>query len=51
MFLDGPELGHSASDIRRLAAAGRSIRYLVPEAVATYIAEHHLYLPELWAKN
>ncbi len=42
-FLDGPELGHSASTIRRLAAAGRSVRYLVPDAVARYIAEHRPY--------
>ena len=51
LFLDGPDLGNSASDIRRRAASGRSIRYLVPEAVADYIARHRLYPPELWTKN
>lgn len=44
-FLDGPWLDISSSDIRRRAAVGRSIRYLVPDAVVRYIEEHHLYLP------
>lgn len=51
LFLDGPELGHSASDIRRRASQGRSIRYLVPSAVEAYIKEHSLYAPDLWQKN
>lgn len=42
-FLEGPELGDAASAVRRLAAAGRSIRYLVPPAVERYIREHELY--------
>ncbi|MFI5254808.1 MAG: nicotinate-nucleotide adenylyltransferase [Candidatus Limnocylindrales bacterium] len=42
-FLDGPELSHSASRIRRLVGEVRSIRYLVPPVVAAYIQEHHLY--------
>jgi len=33
----------SASDIRHRAAEGMSIRYLVPNAVEIYIAEHNLY--------
>jgi nicotinate-nucleotide adenylyltransferase len=33
----------SASDIRRRCASGHSIRYLVPDAVADYIAAHGLY--------
>jgi len=45
VFLDGPHLGHSATDIRERAMRGRSIRYLVPPAVAAYIGEHHLYQP------
>jgi nicotinate-nucleotide adenylyltransferase len=36
-------LAHSASDVRRRAAAGHSIRYLVPPAVEAYIREHRLY--------
>ena len=39
-------LAHSASDIRRRAEAGRSIRYLVPPAVEAYIRDHRLYRSE-----
>ena len=42
-FLDGPHLRLSASDLRARAAAGRSLRYLVPDAVAAYIGDHALY--------
>jgi nicotinate-nucleotide adenylyltransferase len=42
-FLDGPRMRLSASEIRDRAAAGRSVRYLVPDAVATYIGDHGLY--------
>jgi nicotinate-nucleotide adenylyltransferase len=42
-FLDGPRIRLSASEIRDRAAAGRSVRYLVPDAVAAYISDHDLY--------
>ena len=42
-FLDGPRLRLSASELRERAAAGRSLRYLVPDAVAAYIGDHGLY--------
>ena len=42
-FLDAPRLRLSASELRRRAAAGRSLRYLVPDAVAAYIGDHGLY--------
>lgn len=44
-FLEGPRLGLSSTALRARVASGRSIRYLVPDAVAGYIAEHWLYRP------
>lgn len=43
-FLDGPRMRLSASELRARAASGRSVRYLVPDAVAAYIDDHGLYL-------
>jgi nicotinate-nucleotide adenylyltransferase len=43
VMLDGPRMRLSASEIRTRAAARRSLRYLVPDAVAAYIGDHGLY--------
>jgi nicotinate-nucleotide adenylyltransferase len=43
VYLDGPRLHLSASTLRDRAAAGRSLRYLVPDAVCGYIGDHGLY--------
>jgi len=40
-------LAISSTELRRKAAAGRSLRYLVPDPVAAYIEQHALY--ERWA--
>ncbi|OGS98480.1 MAG: nicotinic acid mononucleotide adenylyltransferase [Gallionellales bacterium RIFCSPLOWO2_12_FULL_59_22] len=40
-----PKLEISATDIRRRVAEGRTIRYLLPDAVSGYIYQHHLYQP------
>jgi len=40
-----PKLEISATDIRRRVAERRTIRYLLPSAVANYIHQHHLYQP------
>jgi len=42
-FFDMPRLDVSSSAVRRRVAAGRSIRYLVPDGVADRIAERGLY--------
>lgn len=39
----GPGLPISATLVRRRAAAGQSVRYLVPDGVAEYIAKRGLY--------
>ena len=41
--LDMPTLEISATGIRNRCIQNRSLRYLVPDAVADYIQSHHLY--------
>ena len=42
-LLQAPLVEISSTAIRKRAAKGRSVRYMVPDAVAEYIAEHRLY--------
>jgi nicotinate-nucleotide adenylyltransferase len=42
-FFDMPRMDVSSTEIRRRVAAGRTIRYLVPDAVADHIARAGLY--------
>lgn len=42
-MLEMPEFGVSSSVVRERAAAGRPLRYLVPEAVARFIEEKRIY--------
>jgi nicotinate-nucleotide adenylyltransferase len=42
-FFDMPRMDISSSEIRRRVAAGRTIRYLVPDAVADHVARRGLY--------
>jgi nicotinate-nucleotide adenylyltransferase len=42
-YLSGALLAVSGTDVRRRLRAGRSVRYLVPDAVIAYIKDHGLY--------
>lgn len=44
-FFDVPRLDLSSTLVRRRAAAGLGVRYLVPAAVAEYVDSHGLYRP------
>ena len=43
LFLDMPRVDVSSSEVRRRVREGRPVRYLVPDAVAEYIASRGLY--------
>lgn len=43
IVIEMPQVEISSSDIRERVRSGRSIKYLVPDNVASYIAKHHLY--------
>lgn len=42
-FVSAPVMEVSGTEVRARCRAGRSIRYLVPDSVRTYIAENDLY--------
>ncbi|WP_137597372.1 nicotinate-nucleotide adenylyltransferase [Paucilactobacillus kaifaensis] len=44
IWVDAPLIDISSTDIRNRVQCGQSIRYLVPDKVATFIKEHRLYL-------
>lgn len=50
-FVQMPALAISATDIRRRAGAGLSVRYLVPLAVERRIVEQKLYRPDVAERN
>ena len=50
-LLSMPLMGISASEIRRRAKAGMSLRYYLPEGVAEYIQEHKLYGQEVGSEG
>ena len=43
--VETPLIGISSTDLRERVAAGRSIRYLVPDRVRDHVHAHHLYRP------
>ncbi len=45
--LDTPNLEVSSQEIRQRVRQGRTIRYLVPKTVETYIQEHKLYIDKI----
>ena len=42
-LLEMPQFGVSSSAVRERAAAGRPLRYLIPEAVARFVEEKEIY--------
>lgn len=45
-WIDAPLIELSATEIAARIAAGRSVRYRLPDAVCAYVEEHHLYRDE-----
>ena len=43
VVIDSPMLGFSSTEIADRLEAGKSVRYLVPDAVLAYIQNHRLY--------
>lgn len=43
IWVDAPLIDVSSTQIRNKISHGHTVRYLVPDAVAAYIEEHHLY--------
>jgi nicotinate-nucleotide adenylyltransferase len=43
IVVDAPHIDIASSDLRRRAAEGRSLRYLLPRAVECYVREKRLY--------
>jgi nicotinate-nucleotide adenylyltransferase len=43
IVVEAPQVDISATAVRARVRAGRSVRYLVPDAVAAYVATHRLY--------
>lgn len=43
IMIEGPLMDLSSSEIRQRVAAGRPVRYLMPDAVVEYIDRHRLY--------
>jgi nicotinate-nucleotide adenylyltransferase len=46
VWIDAPAIDIAASDLARRIAAGRSVRYQIPDDVCLYIEEHGLYRNE-----
>lgn len=43
IVIDSPMLGFSSTEVADRLEAGQSVRYLVPDAVLSYIQDHRLY--------
>ncbi len=43
VVIDSPMLGFSSTEVADRLEAGKSVRYLVPDAVLSYIQTHRLY--------